>query len=164
MTDGPAAEVVRRLAGLGGTLAVAESLTGGSLTASVVDVPGASAVLRGGVVAYAADLKESLLGVPPDLLAEHGAVHRSVAAAMAVGAARLLGAGWGVATTGVAGPGPQDGHPAGTVHVAVSGPLSRTQSLHLPGGRDQVRAAATRAALELLLACLDDRSTAVGGG
>ena len=154
-TDGLAAEVVRRLAAAGATLGVAESLTGGALTAAVVDVPGASAVLRGGVVAYATDLKGSVLGVPPGLLRDHGAVHPAVAEAMAAGVARLLGATWGVATTGVAGPAEQDGQAVGTVHVAVSGPVVRVASLRVPGGRPEVRAGAGRAALQLLLSCLD---------
>jgi nicotinamide-nucleotide amidase len=141
----------------GGTLGVAESLTGGALTARLVDVPGASVVLRGAVVAYATDLKAGILGVPSGLLREHGAVHPAVAAAMAAGAARVLGASWGLATTGVAGPAEQDGQPVGTVHVAVSGPGGRVVSLHLPGGRAQVRAGAAEAALELLLACLAGR-------
>ena len=100
-------------------------------------VPGASAVLRGGVVAYATDVKGSVLGVPADLLEAHGAVHPAVAAAMAAGAARLLGAVWGVATTGVAGPAEQDGHPVGTVHVAVHGPVPGAADLRLPGGRER---------------------------
>jgi len=149
-----ASEVVARLDAAGGTFGVAESLTGGALSAAVVSVPGASRVYRGGVVAYATDLKASLLGVPEGLLREHGAVHPEVALAMAAGAARLTGATWGVGTTGVAGPAEQDGRPVGEVHVAVAGPQGRAESLLLPGGREQVRSAATRAALRLLLACL----------
>ena len=153
-TEVAASEVVRLLHLAGATLGVAESLTGGSLTAAVVGVPGASAVLRGGVVAYATDLKGSLLGVRAALLSEHGAVHPAVVAAMAAGAQRVLGSTWGVATTGVAGPTEQDGHPVGTVHLAVSGPRPRVQSLHLGGSRDEVREGATWAGLVLLIACL----------
>ena len=140
------------------TVAVAESLTGGDVCSWLVGVPGASAVVRGGVVAYATDLKASLLGVDGDLLARHGAVHPEVAAAMARGVAERLGADWGVATTGVAGPQPQDGHPPGTVHVAVYGPggphQSRVLTLALDGDRPAVRAGAVAAALELLLVLL----------
>jgi nicotinamide-nucleotide amidase len=145
------ADLVAALAGRGQTLAVAESLTGGALTAAVVDVPGVSAVLRGGVVAYATELKHLLLGVDPDLLAAQGAVHPEVARQMAGGVRARLGATWGLATTGVAGPGSQDGHPPGTVFVAVAGPdVDRVERLLLPGGRDEVRAATVGRALLLL--------------
>ena len=77
-------------------------------------------VLRGGVVSYATDLKAGMLGVDAALLEAGGPVQAEVAAQMAVGVARVCGATWGLATTGVAGPGPADGHPAGTVHVAVA--------------------------------------------
>jgi nicotinamide-nucleotide amidase len=147
-----AVRVVARLTERGQTLAVAESLTGGLLAAAVVDVPGASAVLRGGVVAYATDLKHDLLGVDADLLAREGAVHPEVAAQMATGVRTRLGATWGLATTGVAGPEPQDGRAPGTVHVAVAGPDGvRTADLSLPGARAHVRAATVDAALTLLL-------------
>lgn len=146
-----AADLVTALAVRGETLAVAESLTGGALTAAVVDVPGASAVLRGGVVAYATELKHALLGVDRDLLAAQGAVHPDVARQMADGVRDRLGATWGVATTGVAGPGAQDGQTPGTVFVAVTGPgAGRVERLLLPGDRDEVRAATVRRALLLL--------------
>jgi PncC family amidohydrolase len=144
--------VVARLAEAGQTLAVAESLTGGLLAARVVDVPGASVAFRGGVVAYATDLKASLLGVDPDLLDRHGAVHAQVAAQMASGVRDRLGATWGLATTGVAGPEPQDGKAPGTVFLGLAGPDGvRTVALALAGGRAQVRGAAVDAALALLL-------------
>jgi len=150
--ESSAADVVARLRAAGQTLAVAESLTGGLLAARVVDVPGASAVLRGGVVAYATDLKHVLLGVPEQLLARHGAVHAEVAAQMAIGVRDRLGATWGLSTTGVAGPQPQDGHPAGTVHLGLAGPAGvRTVELSLQGDRAQIRAATVDAALALLL-------------
>jgi len=145
------AALVATLRARGQTLAVAESLTGGALAAAVVDVPGASEVLRGAVVAYATDLKHELLGVDGVLLAAEGAVHPEVARQMADGVRERLGATWGLATTGVAGPGPQDGISPGTVFVAVSGPgARRVERLLLPGGRGEVRAAAVRRALLLL--------------
>ena len=101
-------------------MATAESLTGGLVCAALTDVPGASAVVRGAVVAYATELKAQVLGVDPDLLATGGAVQAEVARQMATGVCRVLGADVGVATTGVAGPDPQDGHPVGTVFVAVA--------------------------------------------
>ncbi len=120
-----AADLVDRLAARGETVATAESLTGGLLAATIVDVPGASAVFRGGLVVYATDLKATLGGVPVDLLAERGPVDPDVAAALAAGARERCGATWGLATTGVAGPTPQDGIAVGTVFVAVAGPSTR---------------------------------------
>lgn len=142
--------IVRRLTMVGETVACAESLTAGLVAAALADVPGASAVLRGGVVAYAADLKVALLGVDPALLERLGTVDPAVAAAMAAGARTRLGATWGLATTGVAGPGPSEGKPAGTVDIAVAGPAGiRTERLTLHGPRPQVRAETVRRVLEL---------------
>ena len=147
-------ELLRALGERGQTLAVAESLTGGLLAASIVDVAGASAVFRGGFVVYATDLKATLAGVPSSLLAAHGPVHPLVAAALAAGARQRCGADWGLATTGVAGPDPQDGIEPGTVYVAVDGPTSRVQRLDLTGDRAAIRAATVAAALALLASAL----------
>ena len=145
-------QVVATLTAEHQTLAVAESLTGGLLAARVVDVPGASAVLRGGVVAYATDLKHALLGVDAELLAREGAVHPLVAAQMASGVRDRLEAYWGISTTGVAGPDSQDGHEPGTVFLGLAWPSGvRTVSLRLPGAREQIRVATVDAALDLLL-------------
>lgn len=155
MTSG-AAQVLDALARRGWTVAVAESLTGGLVTAALVDVPGASSVLRGGVVAYATDLKAAVLGVDAELLAARGPVDPDVAVAMASGVRRRLGAEVGIATTGVAGPDAQDGHPPGTVHVAVVTPVTvRVRTLDLPGDRAGVRAGACRAALDLSAEVVD---------
>lgn len=133
------------------TVAVAESLTGGMLSSALVDPPGASDVVLGAVVAYATDVKSTVLGVDAALLAERGPVDADVAGQMALGAARLLGARCGVATTGVAGPGPQDGVPAGRVHVAAClDGVVRERRLDLPGDRAEIRERAALAALELL--------------
>ena len=111
-------------------------------------------MLRGGVVAYATDVKAQLLGVDTGLLDRVGAVHPDVAMAMADGVRSRLQASWGVATTGVAGPDPQDGPPVGTVHIACVGPSgSRTASEMLPGTRAEIRTAAVSVALDLLLSC-----------
>jgi len=147
-------ELLRALGERGQTLAVAESLTGGLLAASIVDVAGASAVFRGGFVVYATDLKATLAGVPSSLLAAHGPVHPLVAAALAAGARQRCGADWGLATTGVAGPDPQNGIEPGTVYVAVDGPTSRVQRLDLTGNRAAIRAATVAAALALLASAL----------
>jgi nicotinamide-nucleotide amidase len=150
-----AGRLVGLLARTGLTVAAAESLTGGLVAASLVDVPGASAVLRGGVVAYATDLKASVLGVDAELLAARGAVDPDVALAMAAGVRRVCGADVGLATTGVAGPDPQDGRPPGTVHVAVvAAGVREVRSLALAGDRARVRAGTVRAVLALALAAL----------
>jgi nicotinamide-nucleotide amidase len=154
----PAADAAAVLAGLarqGWTVATAESLTGGLVVASLVGIPGASATVRGGVVAYATDLKASVLGVDADLLESAGAVDAEVARQMAHGVRRVLGADVGIATTGVAGPDPQDGHAVGTVFVAVATPLRESVSaLHLTGTRAQIRAATTHEALRAVIAQL----------
>ncbi len=138
------------LARRGWTVGTAESLTGGLVAATLVDVPGASRSLRGGVVAYATDVKGSVLGVHPDLLAAHGAVHPEVAWQMAAGVRDLVGADVGLATTGVAGPDPQDGFSPGTVHVAVVTPeAERVLTLSLAGDRSTVRSGACSAVLVL---------------
>jgi nicotinamide-nucleotide amidase len=137
------------------TVAVAESLTGGLVTGALTAIAGASVVVRGGVVAYATEVKADLLGVPGELLARQGPVDPDVATAMAVGVRRLLEATYGVATTGVAGPGPADGKPQGTVFVAVAGPArSFCHGLQLAGGRQQVREQTVRAVLSLLVSAL----------
>ena len=147
-----ATEILRLLTASGQTLAAAESLTGGLVAAALTDVPGSSAAFRGGVVAYAPDLKAAILGVDGMLLAEHGPVYAPVAAAMADGVRKLLGATFGVATTGVAGPGPADGWPAGTVHIAVSlADDTVVRTMALAGNRDEVRRLTVERALGLLL-------------
>ncbi|MGW9451725.1 CinA family protein [Streptomyces sp. NPDC055632] len=128
-----AARVLALLAERGQTLAVAESLTGGLVAAELTGVPGASASFRGSVTAYATALKHELLGVDAALLAERGAVDPEVASQMAAGVRARLGADWGIATTGVAGPEPQDGQPVGTVYVAVAGPAGETARTGTPG-------------------------------
>ena len=146
--DGEASALVAALLGAGATLATAESLTGGGLAAAVTSVPGASAVFRGGVVAYATDLKAELLGVDLDLLQRVGPVDPDVATAMARGVRDRLRATYGVATTGVAGPDQQDGHPVGEVYLAVVGPVrSLVRAFSFAGDREAVRAATVSAAL-----------------
>jgi nicotinamide-nucleotide amidase len=146
-----AADLVARLTGAGQTVAVAESLTGGLVAAALTEIAGASAVLRGGVVAYATDLKAQVLGVDASLLARAGAVDPDVAQQMASGVRSLMGATYGLATTGVAGPDQADGRSVGTVYVAVAGPVSSTvKELNLAGDRGQVRAQSALAVLALL--------------
>lgn len=152
-----AAALVGRLVARQWTVAVAESLTGGLVVSTLVAIPGASACVRGGVVAYATPLKQTLLGVDAALLAAEGAVHPDVAGQMAEGiraAAAVDGvaADVGIATTGVAGPTAQGGRPVGTVYIAVATPAgTRIEALSLTGTRVQIRAEASRAALALAL-------------
>lgn len=139
------------------TVAVAESLTGGLLGATLTTIPGASVVFRGGVIAYATDLKTALLGVPAALLGQHGAVHSAVAAAMADGVRYRLGAAVGAATTGVAGPDPAEGKPPGTVHIAVTAQQHRvTRELALAGTREEIRSGTVEQCLNLLRAVLEE--------
>ncbi|WP_037560063.1 CinA family nicotinamide mononucleotide deamidase-related protein [Spirillospora albida] len=140
--------VHRLLADRSATVATAESLTGGLIGAALTEMPGSSATYAGGVVAYATELKERLLGVPSGLLTANGAVHPDVAAAMAAGVRDRLGATYGVAVTGVAGPDPQDARPVGTVYIAVAGPGAAPSvvapRLPLPGTGPQTRPAIRR--------------------
>jgi nicotinamide-nucleotide amidase len=133
------------------TLASAESLTGGLIAATIVEIPGVSTVFRGGFVVYATDLKHTLAGVPEDLLDERGAVDPDVALALATGTRERCAADWALATTGVAGPEPQDGKPVGLVYVAVAGPDGATvRELNLTGSRASIRTETASAVLELL--------------
>ncbi|WP_432520042.1 CinA family protein [Kineococcus sp. SYSU DK006] len=156
MSPAGAPELVAALRAAALTVATAESLTGGLVCARLVDVPGASAVVRGGVVAYATELKASVLGVDAGRLARTGPVDGLVAEQMARGVRERLGADVGVSTTGVAGPGPADGCPPGTVFVGVAADRldggARHVRLALAGERAQVRAAAVDAAIAELAA------------
>ncbi len=154
----PAAAVLAALVERGLTVAAAESLTGGLVAAGLTAVPGASRAVRGSVTAYASEVKRDVLGVDGELLAGRGAVDPDVARQMAAGVRTLLNADWGTATTGVAGPEPQDGRPVGTVFVAVAGPGGRSavRELALTGDRGRIRGESVRAVLELLLSELTE--------
>ena len=160
--DSAAAQVIAGLRSRGLTIAVAESLTGGLLTADLVGVPGASAVLLGGVVAYSTALKHSVLGVDALLLAAEGPVHPLVAEQMARGVRTALAvdgraADVGISTTGVAGPGPQDGTPAGTVYLGFAvGETVTSVRLQLDGDRAHIRSAVVSESLTRLVALLAD--------
>jgi nicotinamide-nucleotide amidase len=145
------ADLQARLIAAGKTVAVAESLTGGLLSAALTETAGASAVMRGGLVVYATELKETLAGVPGALLAERGAVDADVALGLARGVRARLGASFGLGVTGVAGPQEQDGAAVGTVFVALAGPDGETVARRdLSGDRAEIRRGAVDAALELL--------------
>ena len=144
-------ELIGHLTERGLSVSVAESLTGGLLCAALTEAPGASAVIRGGVVAYATDLKSSMLGVSQELLASRGAVDPDVALEMAAGVAHQLGSDIGLSTTGVAGPEPQDGKAVGTVFIAcVWGTKRVVEELSLAGTRIEIRSLTVHAALRML--------------
>ncbi len=152
--------VGRLLERRGERAAFAESLTGGLITERLTRVPGSSGWFDVGVVAYANEAKRDLLAVPEEALRAHGAVSEAVATAMADGARRRSGNTWGVAVTGIAGPGGGSAEkPVGLVWVAVSGPVSRTRRFRLPGDRSLVRQLTATAALDLLR-----RSIVAAGG
>jgi len=137
------------------TIATGESITAGWVASALASVPGASAVLRGGVIAYQADVKRHVLGVTDEALA-HGLVSREVAVEMAQGAFRVMGADLGVGTTGVAGPDPHDGSEVGSVWIAVAGIAnSRSSHCQLSGDRHEIRQGAVAEALRLLDGELD---------
>jgi nicotinamide-nucleotide amidase len=147
------------------TVAAAESLTAGLFCATLASVPGASATLRGGAVVYATDLKTTLAGVSPALLATHGPVSEPTAAALAEGIRSRCGATWGIGLTGVAGPDPVDGHAPGRVYLGLSdGLVTVVHELDLPGDRAQVRAAAVETAFRRLLDRLAEHPVADAPG
>ncbi|HET7823670.1 MAG TPA: CinA family protein [Ornithinibacter sp.] len=156
--------VVTLLRELDLSVGTAESLTGGLVCGALTGVPGASTVVRGGVVAYVSEVKADVLGVDRDLLAREGAVCEPVAAQLADGIRRVLGCAVGVSTTGVAGPDPADGQPVGTVFVGVSGPWGiLVERLALTGDRAEIRAASVLAVLTLLERALRNLRDDVGG-
>lgn len=154
------AELIAQLVRRGDTVAAAESLTGGLVCAALTAVPGASAVVRGSVTSYATDVKASVLGVDELLLRAGGAVQAEVARQMAHGVRRLLDATHGIATTGVAGPDPQDDVPVGRVFIAAAWddapgiPVDEVRMLDLTGDRAAIREQTVVAVLELLASCV----------
>lgn len=147
-------QLVSLLAAHGQTVATAESLTGGLLSATLAGIPGASSVLRGGLVVYATDLKASLAGVTPAVLEDLGAVSVRTATELAIGAARTCQSTWGIGITGVAGPEPQEGKEPGTVYIAitrgVTGPVE-VLAPRLSGSRWDIRIGSVNAAVDGLL-------------
>ena len=138
----------------GATLTADESCTGGLFAQRITSVAGSSDYVLGGAVTYSNELKTRMVGVPPALLAEHGAVSEPVARAMAEGVRRTLGSDYGIGITGIAGPGGgSEEKPVGTVHIAVAGPGDgdvHHRRLRLPGDRDRVRRFSAQLALEML--------------
>ena len=140
-------DILESLLSRGESISVAESLTGGGLAQAFTSLPGSSQIFKGSVTAYQSEIKSSLLKLPVELISEFGVVSEEVAAAMAAGVKDLMGSTWAISTTGVAGPGPADGVPAGTVWVAIDGPISQTLQLELSGTREIVRNATIAGAI-----------------
>jgi len=148
MTTTLSTTIVESLKSTGETLSIAESLTGGALTSEIVSVPGASHILKGSIVAYSVEIKVHELSVFQDIIDKVGVVSEEVALAMADGVKARMNSTWSIASTGVAGPGPHHGIPAGTVWLAIVGPDTReTVKLALEGDRERVRRGAVESAL-----------------
>ena len=162
MTPPPAAGLAAQAAAVlqasqrrGWHIATAESVTGGLLCATLTDVPGSSSVVCAGVVAYTDAMKSALLGLDENSLAEHAVYSEWTAVAMAEAVRLRTGTEIGVATTGVAGPGPDQGVPPGTVHIAVATPDGCASAAEVfSGDREQVRTAAVQRALQMLMRAL----------
>jgi nicotinamide-nucleotide amidase len=139
--------VVALLSQRGETVSVAESVTAGGLGHAITSAPGASQVFLGGVIAYSNDVKENILGVDGALIQEFSVVSEEVANAMADAVREKFGTTWGIATTGIAGPGDYQGIPEGTVWVAIRGPINQSIQLQLDSGREAIRTGAISSAI-----------------
>ena len=157
--DELAGRVLEAARAAGKTVGTAESLTGGLIAATLIDVPGSSDVVRGGIVSYSSDVKRDVLGVGRETLALCGAVSEETACAMAEGARRALACDVAVSVTGIAGPGgAEPGKPVGTVWIGrADAALTCARCCHFPGTRDEVRLLTVRAALEFALEALETR-------
>ena len=142
-----AASIIDHLKSRGETISVAESLTGGGLGHALTQIPGASQVFLGGIIAYTADVKVNFLGVQQSTIDQHTVVSEEVALEMAQGAINRLGSTWAISTTGIAGPGDYMGIREGTVWISICGPICQTLQLTLDSGRDGVRQGAISSAI-----------------
>jgi nicotinamide-nucleotide amidase len=155
--DGLVAQIIDALRQSGETVSTAESITAGSISSTLVGIPGASDVFVGGLTAYNDEIKISHLKVDHKLIKQHSSVSEQVVEAMAQGALQVFGTTWAIATTGVAGPGPVGEHVAGTVWVSIRGPINQTTELALSGERESVRNAATSSAIAAFARILNTR-------
>jgi nicotinamide-nucleotide amidase len=142
-----AKNVIASLEARGETLSVAESITAGGLGSAITSMPGASQVFLGGVIAYSNDVKINILGIDSALIDKFSVVSEEVAIAMADAVRAKFGTTWGIATTGIAGPGDYLGMPEGRVWVAISGPVNQTIQLQLDSGREGIRTGAISSAI-----------------
>ena len=157
-TKAHAKTIIESLKARGETVSVAESLTGGGLGHALTQIPGASEVFIGGIIAYTSDVKVNFLGVPQSIIDEFTVVSEEVAVAMAQGALSKIGTTWAISTTGIAGPGDYMGIREGTVWIAIAGPINQTLQLTLDSGRDGVRQGAISSAIGNFARILSYRS------
>lgn len=146
-TKAHAKSIVENLRSRGETISVAESLTGGGVGHALTQVPGASEVFVGGIIAYTSDVKVNFLGVQQSTIDEHTVVSEAVALEMAQGAIARFGSTWAISTTGIAGPGDYMGIREGTVWISICGPVCQTLQLTLDSGREGVRQGAISSAI-----------------
>ncbi|CAB4842837.1 MAG: nicotinamide-nucleotide amidohydrolase family protein [Actinobacteria bacterium] len=146
-TKAHAQSIIENLKSRGETVSVAESLTGGGIGHALTQIPGASEVFIGGIIAYTSDVKVNFLGVPQSTIDEFTVVSEEVAVAMAQGALSKIGTTWAISTTGIAGPGDYMGIREGTVWIAIAGPINQTLQLTLDSGREGVRQGAISSAI-----------------
>ena len=151
--------VVAYLEDRGETVAVAESLTAGGLGHALTFTPGASKVFMGGIIAYTNDVKINILGIDAALIDEFSVVSEEVANAMADAVREKFGSTWGIATTGIAGPGDHQGISEGTVWISIRGPINQTVQLQLDSGREAVRTGAISSAIGTFARILSYRTT-----
>jgi len=151
-------EIIRTLGEGNESLVTAESITAGGLSSAITSVEGSSQVFLGAIVAYQDEVKAKVLGVDQAIIATYTVYSQEVAAEMARAVREKFGATWAIATTGVAGPGPSDGVPSGTVWVAIDGPVTHTLELSLDGGRESVRNATVATAIGSFTRILRERT------
>ncbi len=146
-TSAHARLIIEHLKNRGETIAIAESLTAGGVGHAITQIPGASSVFLGGVIAYTSEVKVKFLGVSQKTIDSHTVVSEEVANEMAAGVLEKFNATWAIATTGIAGPGDYMGIREGTVWIAIKGPISQTLHLQLDSGREGVRTGAISSAI-----------------
>jgi nicotinamide-nucleotide amidase len=157
-------EIIRTLGESNESLATAESITAGGLSSAITSVEGSSHIFLGAIVAYQNHIKADVLGIDEAVIATHTVYSQEVAIAMAQAVREKFGATWAIATTGVAGPGPTDGVPSGTVWVAIDGPVTQSLELSLAGGRESVRNATVATAIGSFTRILRERTRQVATG
>lgn len=157
-------EIIRTLGESNESLATAESITAGGLSSAITSVEGSSQIFLGAIVAYQNHIKTDILGIDESVIATHTVYSQEVAIAMAEAVREKFGSTWAIATTGVAGPGPTDGVPSGTVWVAIDGPVTQSLELSLSGGRESVRNATVATAIGSFTRILRERTRQVATG
>lgn len=152
-------EIISTLSKRNETLVTAESITAGGLSAALTSVEGSSQIFLGAIVAYQNSVKSEMLGIDPSLIETHTVYSQMIASEMARTVRAQFGSTWSIASTGVAGPGPSDGVPSGTVWVAIAGPITHNLELSLSGGRESVRNATVATAIGSFMRILRARES-----